>query len=380
MRPLLKPALRRVWRDDTTLQIGLEPERCVVLTGLGGPARRLVESLDGTGDLTGVLARASAAGVPEEEAARLLGLLTDVLQDAAAATRPLTGVAPRTRDRLVPDLAALSLVAPEPDGGMAAFGRRRAAAVLVVGAGRIGAAVATLLAAAGLGCIALEDSEPAGGADLGPAGLGEDALGRPRDQALAEALRRGFPDVRTEVPVRRTPDVAVLSSSGPNVFQRSDQLTQHGIPHLFAEVRETTGVVGPLVLPGASSCRRCVELARSERDPAWARIVAQVATGPSSRDACDVTVATLVAAQAAGQVLSLLDAGRLQPAGRRAGGSAADSCTPRREQLPVRVPPPLPAAVNGTLESSASGMTRRRSWSPHPACGCCWSVPADPAS
>jgi hypothetical protein len=37
MRPLLNPALRAVWRDETTLQLGVDAEHAIVLAGLAGP-------------------------------------------------------------------------------------------------------------------------------------------------------------------------------------------------------------------------------------------------------------------------------------------------------------------------------------------------------
>jgi hypothetical protein len=98
------------------------------------------------------------------------------------------------------------------------------------------------------------------------------------------------------------------------------------------------------VLPGRSSCRRCHDLHRTDRDPAWPSVAAQLA-GPARRhaDACDVTLATAVAAHAGLQVLAFLEGG---------------------------APPPT---VDGTLEiSQRDGRVRRRTWSVHPACGCTW--------
>jgi hypothetical protein len=100
--------------------------------------------------------------------------------------------------------------------------------------------------------------------------------------------------------------------------------------------------VGPFVLPGRSSCLRCADLHRSDRDPGWPAVAAQLGAVPA-RTACDVALATLVAAQAALQVLCLIDGG------------------------------PLPPTVGGTLETRLpAGVTRRRGWAVHPACGCSW--------
>jgi len=53
-RPQVKPALRRVWRDRSTLQLGLDPAHAVVISGLDPGSARLIETLDGTRDLTGL--------------------------------------------------------------------------------------------------------------------------------------------------------------------------------------------------------------------------------------------------------------------------------------------------------------------------------------
>lgn len=358
MRPVLKPALRRVWRDSTTLQFGLDPERAVVLSGLDLAAARFVEGLDGTSDEAEVLDRAPALGLGRDRAGRLLELLyrCGVLEDAGADRRRLSSLPVTDRDRLGPDLASLSLIGPptayprsDGDGGVAALHRRRSRAVLVVGAGRVGASIASLLAAAGVGHVIPEDPSPARAGDTSPAGLHLEALGARREDAARLAMRRLAPLTRAELPAGRAGvDIVVLAptaATDPNV---ADRLVRTGVAHLLVTVREAVGVVGPLVLPGRSSCLRCADLHRADRDPAWPRVAAQLAAaharGPETQ-ACDVALATLVAAQATLQVLAILDR--------------------------TSVPP----AVDGTLETRLpEGLTRRRSWGRHPACGCSWAA------
>src|SRR5256885_15753604 len=111
VRPVLKPALRRLWRDETTLQLGVDPTRAVVLADVGPTETRLLAALDGTLDRAGVRRAADALGVPVAAADRLLDLLAaaDVLDDAGAATA-LAGLHARERERLAPELATLSLL------------------------------------------------------------------------------------------------------------------------------------------------------------------------------------------------------------------------------------------------------------------------------
>ncbi|HEX7186784.1 MAG TPA: thiamine biosynthesis protein ThiF [Actinomycetes bacterium] len=350
LRPQLKPALRRVWRDGTTLQLGVDPGRAVVIGGLDTASARLVESLDGTRDLNGLRVAAARLGLAPRHLEDLLGLLTrsGVLQDAAADQRPLAGLSREERDRLAPDIAAASIARAGLDGGAGVLGRRRRKVVAVHGAGRVGASLVRLLAAAGVGGLAVEDAGTTRAADLSPAGLDADALGARRQEAAARAARALAASARTGAPTGPAPDLVVLTAEPGNGPESHlvDRLVRSGIPHLFARVRDATGVVGPLVLPGRSSCRRCHDLHRADRDPAWPSVAAQLTGGGRlAPAACDVVLATAVAAHAGLQVLAFLD------------GDAR------------------PPAVDGTLEvSQADGRVRRRSWSAHPACGCAWAA------
>ena len=343
-RPQLKPGLRRVWRDVSTLQLGVDPRHAVVIGGLDAGAARVIESLDGTRDLRGVALGAARVGVDGQRLDELLGLLAraGVLEDAAAAGRALAGLPASERDRLAPDATAAALLPGRPRG-RGLVGRRRAV-VQVTGAGRVGASVATLLAASGVGAVVVEDAGTTQLGDVAPAGLTPDDVGARRQEAVVRAARRIAPSVRSTLPSGRAPDLVVLSPAAGSDAGPADPLLRAGIPHLVARVRETTGVVGPLVLPGRSSCQRCHDLHRADRDPAWPRIAAQLAgstRGPAPP--CDTALATAVAAHAALQVLAYLDGD------------------------------PTPPTVDGTLEiTQADGRVRRRSWGLHPACGCSW--------
>jgi hypothetical protein len=136
----------------------------------------------------------------------------------------------------------------------------------------------------------------------------------------------------------------VLAPNAGTARDDAVTLLRAGVTHLLARVVETTGIVGPLVLPGRSSCLRCHDLHRADRDPAWPRILAQAESHPPGAAACDVTVATQVGALAAQQVLAHLD-----------GFEAA--------------------TVDGTVETHLPyGLPRRRGWRAHPACSCTWAA------
>lgn len=148
MRPRLKRALRRIDRDARTIQFGVHPAQAVVLGDVEPAVRRLIDSLDGTRTLEQAIAESE---LTERSAREVIGMLTrhGVLEDASASPEPLARLTVAERDRLRPDLDRLSLTCD--DGGMGALRARRAAHVRVHGAGRVGAQVAVLLAAAGVG-------------------------------------------------------------------------------------------------------------------------------------------------------------------------------------------------------------------------------------
>jgi ThiF family protein len=337
MRLALKPGLLPVWRDDDTLQIGIDPRRAVAISGIGRAAA-LIGLLDGSRDHRAMIAAARGYGITAEAADRLITLLAaaGVLDDFPASA--LRTVPDGLRSRLAPELATTSLAHGDADGGARSLARRSGSYVRVYGAGKVGSAIATLLATAGIGHVACRDAGAALAADLTPSGLCEADIGEPRSAGAARAIRRTAPEVRTDDDARR-PDLAVLTGHhGPELAIR---LRADDVPHLAATAGEAIGIVGPLVLPGGSACLHCLDLARAERDPAWPLVLAQLIERQLSTPACDCVLATSVAAQASAQVLAFVDRGR------------ADAVT------------------NGTLELVLPGWQwRRRTWMPQAGCGC----------
>ncbi|MCX9192531.1 thiamine biosynthesis protein ThiF [Carbonactinospora thermoautotrophica] len=346
MRPTLKPGLRRFWRDQSTFQIGLDPDRAVLVTGADAGAWKFVSALDGTRDRDAVLAMARRHGIRKAHAAALLDELTakGLLDDATTDSSVLQRLSLDERDRLRPDLAAISLQSGRPDAGLGVLQQRRSAAVEVHGCGRVGASVARLLAAAGVGCVVPRDDALVRPDDLAPAGHGSRDRGATRERALARALQAEFPTVSTRLPRgKRLPDLVILAPADTLETADRDVFLRQGVPHLYARVRETRGLVGPLVLPGRSSCQRCHDHHMTDRDPGWPYLVAElVSPAKRSVDACDVVLATMVAAHTALQALAFLQG-------------------------------EIPSSVDSMWEITLpDGVMYQRTWGPHPRCGCVW--------
>jgi len=341
MRPAVKVGLRPLWRDKGTLQIGVDPRRARALTGLG-KAAAVVSLLDGSRETAEVVREAATYGVREEIVHRVIELLATagVLDDFPAGLR---GALPDyLRARIGPEMACAALAYGHGDGGAAVLARRRAAFARVYGAGRVGACVATFLAASGVAWVSCLDAGLAEAADVTPAGIGPADVGTGRAAAVATAVHRVAPEVRTADDARRLPDLAVLTGRPDPVLLAA--LVRDRVPHLAVHAEEAIGVVGPLVLPGRSACVRCLDLSRAARDPAWPRILAQAGGdcgSPAATQACDTVLAAATAALAAGQALAFIDR----------------ACEP--------------ATANATLEVVLPGWQwQRRGWPAHPACTC----------
>jgi bacteriocin biosynthesis cyclodehydratase domain-containing protein len=175
----------------------------------------------------------------------------------------------------------------------------------------------------------------------------------PLSDLLAGALRCSGAKVRhsslSHAGVRPgTTDLVVLSDylvADPRVIR---DLHDAGVPHLPVRVRDGTGLIGPLVIPGMTSCLRCADLHRSDRDAAWPAVAAQLRDAVGSADR-----ATMLATAA----LALSQVDRVIKAIR-------DSGDPRRAGEP-------PPTLDTTLEFDVStGSTISRRWSRHPRCQC----------
>jgi len=339
----LRPGLLTAWRGPGRLQVGLDPRRAVVLDGLGAADEAVLAALDGTSDLDRLVAVAERAGGAAARVRALVAALRSAgaLVPTRTPRHHLAGLAAGASDA-----AVLSLAHPDGDGWPVLVRRARASAV-VAGGSRTGLALALLLASAGVGTVVAEDDAPVAPGDLSPGGYRPDHLGRPRGTCAGELVAAASPGTAT-APAgegRWRPDVVVLVGAGALDPARTDALVRERVPHLPVLWRESAAVVGPLVRPGESTCLRCVDLHRADRDPQWPRVAAQVSAalpgGPARPE--EASLAALAAALAGAAVLAQLDG------------------------------VPAPAALDATLEAALpEGAVAQRPWTPHPACGCTW--------
>ena len=261
VKPALRPGLLPLWRDQDTVQIGIDPRRAVAISGMSGAAD-VIRLLDGSRDRDQCIAEASRRGVPAAVAERIIGLLAAAGAVVDFPSGALRALPPELREQLLPALATASVAEQDSDGGAGRLARRSSCTVQVSGHGLLAELLADLLTRSGLA--AAWRGEQARQADLTV------LVGRRSPVETAELLRRR---------------------------QR----------YLSVYADEAIGVVGPLVQPGVTACLRCIDLARAQRDPAWPLILAQLTERTANPPGCDAVLATTVAGQAAAQAVAFAD-------------------------------------------------------------------------
>ncbi|HEX2903287.1 MAG TPA: hypothetical protein VHO01_07495 [Jatrophihabitans sp.] len=330
--PRLHAATVVLWRAPDTVQLEL------------GTRRVLLRNVDQS-QLAPLLAPApSAAARPVEatERRRVPGALIRALQHRGFLTRrpPAPGAMDSAAPAfLTPELTALA--GRFGDDAAALLARRRQLAVAVHGTTRISTTIAASLAAAGIGQVHLVGGSEASAADSCPGGLLPDDEGRRFAVAGAEATRRASPTVSTAaIDYGRPADLVVLTDPAPIDPTVREGLHLEGRAHLAAHVAGSRAVIGPLVVPGRTSCLRCAELVRREHDRDWPLLAIQLASRPRHRTHSEVALCVAAAGAAAGQALGFLDGQRVE-------------------------------TMSGTMEwQLPDWRLRRRSWPAHPACGC----------
>lgn len=174
----------------------------------------------------------------------------------------------------------------------------------------------------------------------------------PLSDLLVDALRCSAARVRCSSQPHAavaTPgtDLVVLADALVAEPRMLRELHAEGIPHLLVRVRDGAGLVGPLVIPGVTSCVSCADLHRRDRDAAWPALAAQLRDTVAHADRA---TALATAALALNQINRVIAAVR--------GVTAADDCRP-------------PPTLNATLEFDvAAGSILTRHWTRHPLCGC----------
>ncbi|WP_436526583.1 hypothetical protein [Actinoplanes sp. HUAS TT8] len=342
-RPTLIPGLARVWRGPVELQLGMDPARAVRLELPDPRLARVLDLLDGNRPERQVLLHAAELGIPPDEARELLDLLHRAgLVLPSSALLP-AGLPSAERRRLAGEAAALALSPTDVSSPARlssparALRRRRAARVVLAGRGRLGSTVAVALAEAGVGHVYPDLSGMVGPGDLPGSALRVADLGSPLRTAVAATVVQAVPgtDVRE---VRRGPAslVVQLAHDEPAALIAAAHAGRRQ-PHLAVRIRDGAAVIGPFVPAFGGPCLNCLDLHRHDRDPDWPGTPAP--PGPDAAEPCTVATVLTATGFATAEVLEFLDGG-------------------------------TPETLGASVEISAPGRSRRRTWQPHPGCTC----------
>ncbi len=307
----LAPDLAVVQRADGTIQIGTERPRRVLIAEAPPHAAGVLAHLAGAERLSDAIEQ---LGGDAEQWRRLFRRLA---QQRLLEPKPARPACP-------PHLTGEWMTLIHRLGRAAAdrvLSARADATVVIEGSGAVADAVGGLLDAAGIGRVhqwAGPDAALPGPAPL--TGFGGLA-------ALGVRYQRPATQVR--------PDVTVLAGPHPATPGRLAALVSAVLPHLPVVVTNARLIVGPLVLPGRSTCVNCIDRHRRDADPE------RPATPTIAPLRTSVLLAHSAAILAAAQVLDLVDAVR------------------------------RPASIGATLEQTAgSSHPQQRTWPMHDACRC----------
>ena len=168
--------------------------------------------------------------------------------------------------------------------------------------------------------------------DLPGSSLPATAVGPPQSEAAVAALQRVSPSVQTRS-IRRgsTAFVVQLGHDQPVALLAAAHLSRRR-PHLPVTLCEGVAAIGPFVTVTGKPCLNCVDLQRRERDPGWTGFIPGI-------EPAAVTTVLAAAAFAAAEVLAFLDGNE-------------------------------PQTLGATIEITAAGRFRRKTWHPHPDCLC----------
>jgi bacteriocin biosynthesis cyclodehydratase domain-containing protein len=133
-------------------------------------------------------------------------------------------------------------------------------------------------------------------------------------------------------------DAAVIVASYAVDPQRHARWLRRDVPHLPIVFGDSGVAVGPFVEPGASPCLRCIDLRRTDSDPAWPAMASQLYR--SLQPGEDRITSAAVAAHASAVLTARLVRGE-----------------------------PSVSGVSTRLEKGATAWVSRE-WRPHPECGC----------
>ena len=233
-RPRLRHDVPILWRTATSIQIGDD----VTLTEVTRAHVAWMTSLDGLNDVRMIV---ESLTIPAGQAARLVRALiaAGALEDASRIPASVRWASPDARDDAHRRFGAALATYRQLDQAHDAMRLRDRRRIAVHGTGPVASAVRSALTTAGL---------------------------TPHEPSVDH----------------HPPDLTIIADVGhPDVPSIVEHPLLHR-PHVRVSCYGAHGGIGPLVVPGVTSCLRCRHLHRRDADPAWPLLSVQWAQWAAS--------------------------------------------------------------------------------------------------
>jgi hypothetical protein len=280
LNPKLKPGVRLYERNQSQIQIGIDPSSALVVDKkVGLTIGRLLTGANSTSEICRQLVEAGHDLPSSENFLRQLVELGLVEPGPIAATHD--------HQNPVTEIQRLNLTR-ETSGDLEQISQRIGCEISIRGAGRLGMTVSLILASAGFPNVTVHDSTLVNESDLTPWGASRIDIGIRRDvvaKNLVERMIRGASSHKNSLRFRPHQRIEVLLPDQRADFPwisatSADQFVATDTAHLFAATSTNTSLISSVIRPGKSPCLRCLHLHRCDQDPQWPLIDLQVSQNP----------------------------------------------------------------------------------------------------
>lgn len=275
--PQLAPGVHFFERNESQIQIGINPSSAVILDKQIG--KQIFQLLSGNNSVAQICRELNQTGVTESSGRNFLIQLANLGLLTSGPTiqtyddkNPVSGIQRLNLNR-------------ETAGSHQAMKRRIACEIAIHGAGRLGTTLGLLLVSSGYPNITMHDSQLVREDDLTPWGASRVDIGNRRDHTarnLMERMIRGASAHKNSLRFQAQCRVEILLPDQRANFPwidatSADAFAAKDISYLFAATSSSVGIVSSIITPGQQPCLRCLHLHRCDQDSAWPRIELQVA-------------------------------------------------------------------------------------------------------
>ncbi len=305
MDPTLKPILRNptatALRDRNCIQVGIDPNHSLLLTGEVSQIRQFLNQLDGNHEVAELVKNFDFAEVALFQLTKRGLLETDLLDQQITAN-----LTPEQLQDLIISQRSYQAALGRLDFAPIRLQNLARSYIWLPNAGPVAALAAIYLAQAQIGRIKLEAISEFKTADL-PFWL---RTNQSAETALLNQLQQCSTNLKLTQPAGMPdPDIVILTDQPWQTPEVAINYLNRGIAHLVIQPRISEVVVGPLVIPGLTSCLNCAEQQLLEVDRSWS--VMRKLIGQHQHDQPDWLLLNLAVSFAITQLISAIGVGDL---------------------------------------------------------------------